>query len=369
MRPEQFAEQLKDHPGLSKGYFFLDGVHSVQELLKEGMNPRMSGLGATPRRIACGAMVAVGIFHFADPEMAYLDGVELASVLQPRLGADWAGLCGGCRRGAGQGRGAVGCLPDGDEAGTRQRPGPVLPVSAMRVPTWKEEEFVPWWYYGGGWSQRQRESSWVGFNPMYFIMPLLGVLSNKPEKFMQVLVGTPAGNWYENAAGGHGPAAAIGGAILAALGGAEIFPARWLKWAQPKARRWLGITKVVKARVGEEQRIVSVIDKLQKKKGSTSLLVEKISGCLLAGAIGNAMGSPVEGRFYTEIDKMHPGGVKTVLNPKCLESEDDNQMAALLVETYLRREGAAGHGAALRQDVGGKAQPRPLLRAVHGQFV
>jgi hypothetical protein len=38
-------------------------------------------------------MPAVGIYHLADPERAYLDGVELASVAQPRLGADWAALC------------------------------------------------------------------------------------------------------------------------------------------------------------------------------------------------------------------------------------------------------------------------------------
>jgi len=36
-------------------------------------------------------------------------------------------------------------------------------------------------------------------------------------------------------------------------------------------------------------------------------------GSLLAGAIGNAMGSVVEGKHYWEIDQMHPGGVRTVL--------------------------------------------------------
>ena len=51
------------------------------------------------------------------------------------------------------------------------------------------------------------------------------------------------------------------------------------------------------------------------------------------------MGSPVEGRMYWDIDKQYPGGVQTVLDPRRLESEDDNQMAMLLVETYLERDG------------------------------
>ncbi len=72
---------------------------------------------------------------------------------------------------------------------------------------------------------------------------------------------------------------------------------------------------------------------------ATSRLHDKIKGAILAGAIGNAMGSPVESRMYWDIDKQYPGGVQTVLDPRRLESEDDNQMAMLLVETYLERDG------------------------------
>jgi ADP-ribosylglycohydrolase len=73
--------------------------------------------------------------------------------------------------------------------------------------------------------------------------------------------------------------------------------------------------------------------------GGPPLLFDKIYGCLLAGAIGNAMGSVAEGQHYWEIDARHPGGVTTVLDPSRLQGEDDNQMAMLLVETYLEREG------------------------------
>ena len=60
---------------------------------------------------------------------------------------------------------------------------------------------------------------------------------------------------------------------------------------------------------------------------------------ILAGAIGNAMGSPVESMMYWEIDEKYPGGIQTILDPRRLEREDDNQMAMLLTETYLARAG------------------------------
>ncbi|HOQ82166.1 MAG TPA: ADP-ribosylglycohydrolase family protein, partial [bacterium] len=44
--------------------------------------------------------------------------------------------------------------------------------------------------------------------------------------------------------------------------------------------------------------------------------------------------------FDWEIDQKYPGGIKTILDPRRLESEDDNQMAMLLVETYIERQGS-----------------------------
>ena len=66
--------------------------YTTQELLNEGCNPCISGMGTVPSGLVADAMPAVGIFHHGDPDYAYLDGVELASVCHPRLGADWAGL-------------------------------------------------------------------------------------------------------------------------------------------------------------------------------------------------------------------------------------------------------------------------------------
>ncbi|MHB9026055.1 MAG: hypothetical protein ACYC7E_18095, partial [Armatimonadota bacterium] len=91
--PEAFGALLRDDPGIAQPVFAWEAFHSVQEILKEGMQPRISGLGVAPNGLLCASMPAVGLFHAGDPEYAYLDGVELASVAQARLGADWAALC------------------------------------------------------------------------------------------------------------------------------------------------------------------------------------------------------------------------------------------------------------------------------------
>jgi ADP-ribosylglycohydrolase len=51
------------------------------------------------------------------------------------------------------------------------------------------------------------------------------------------------------------------------------------------------------------------------------------------------MGSPLEGMMYYDIDKKYPDGVTTMLEPWRLESEDDNQVAMMMYQAYIAREG------------------------------
>jgi ADP-ribosylglycohydrolase len=165
------------------------------------------------------------------------------------------------------------------------------------------------------------------------VLPLLEVLEQDAQKLMAAVL------WAEN--GGLLINPIIAGALLGARRGRAAFPDAWLKWALPIAKPWLAMEKVVTKRLAKEKEIATVVGRLTKKqRHGQSLLEDKIYGCLLASAIGNAMGSVTECMFYSEIDAKHPGGVKTVLEPKRLESEDDNQMAMFLVDTYLERGGA-----------------------------
>lgn len=344
--PEDYAVAFKDHKGIAGPVFAFDGAHSTQEVLKEGMNPRISGFGNAPNGLIAAGMPAVGIFHFADPEYAYLDGVELASVAQPRLGADWAGLCA-----AGV---AAAFIPDATASTVLDS---VLKIAhqndkelfyqlnspakgGARYAIHHPAEFVPWWVQAGGRGDGRKEVNWIGTNPMQFVLPLLEAFGNDPRKFFALLITPSPAAGYDAWIGGHAISAIIGGAIIGALYGAEVFPQEWRTWAEPMAKGWFGLTDVVSKRVEKESEIVSVTERLMAmREDGISLIEDKVYGCILAGAIGNAMGSPVEGRFYWEIDEKHPNGITGILNPGALESEDDNQMAMLLVETYLEREG------------------------------
>lgn len=343
--PELFGRMFADDAGVAFPAFWWDGLHTVQEILKEGMNPRISGLGTAPNGLICAAMPAVGIYHFAHPEYAYLDGVELASVVQCRVGADWAGLCAAAVAAAFQpdATGATVCdtvlkvafnncrslfyelqtvvnwMARGDED--------------AQVAKWLQHGGVPASFPNGDWGN-PRETNWIAYNPPTSFLPLLRSFAGMPDRFMKLLLAAPT-TWFSQTV-----SAAIGGAIMGALHGTAAFPRDWTAWAKPKARKWFPMAAVVRTRLAREQEIISLTHALTRTgSGTRPLVEEKVEGCILAGAIGNAMGSPVEGMMYQEIDRKYPAAITTILDPARLESEDDNQMAMLLVETYLARDG------------------------------
>ena len=341
--PEDFAALLKEDEAIAGPVFSWDGVHSTQEVLREGMHPRISGLGNAPCGLIAAGMPAVGIYHFADPEYAYLDGVELASVAQPRLGADWAGLCAAAVAAALDADATPDAIVDRVLKIAHAQAKEVfyqINMAARAGGGLDEAAFANWWYYEAGRGQASKETNWVAFNPIAPMLPLLPRFGGDAKKFMALLIGTPIANWYDGMAGPHAVSAIIGGAVLGALGGPDAFPAEWRAWAEPAVAGWLPITDVVKGRAEKEREIIAITERIAAPRpDGSSLLFDKVYGNILAGAIGNAMGSVVEGQMYREVDQKHPGGVTTILDPRRLESEDDNQMAMLLTETYIERDG------------------------------
>lgn len=68
-------------------------------------------------------------------------------------------------------------------------------------------------------------------------------------------------------------------------------------------------------------------------------LKSKILGCLLGGAIGNTFGSPFENMHYVEIEKKYGNSlIKNILQPECIKSEDDCNVALVLIKTYLENK-------------------------------
>lgn len=67
-------------------------------------------------------------------------------------------------------------------------------------------------------------------------------------------------------------------------------------------------------------------------------LYEKIHGCLGAGAIGNAMGHPVENWHYEEIKKKY-GTIESLLEPESINIEDDYKFVLWLCRAYSKKGG------------------------------
>ena len=346
--PEDFGAVFKRDKGIAAPDFALDNFHNVQELLQEGMNPRLSGLGNALCGLLGASTVPVGLFHFADPDRAYLDGVELASVAQPRLGADWAALCAAAVAAALAPAATTDSVIETTLRVAHENNKELFYAINGRTRTARgmtassEEQFLTWWFTMGAKTIGNPQGSWIAYNPIEFVLPLLRRYGSNADAFFRVVLAPKAEGFTEWMVGGHVVSAVVGGAIIGALHGTSAFSPELRKWATPLAKPWFGLAKVIRARAGKETQIVRAIDRAAKKRsGGTDLLRNKVYGNILAGAIGNAMGSPVEGQFYWEIDQKHPGGIQTVLDPSRLESEDDNQMAMHLTETYLQRNGRA----------------------------
>ena len=342
--PEDFGRLFRDDAGVAVPVFLWDGLHTSQELLKEGMQPRVAGMGNAPCGLICAAMPAVGIYHHHDPDYAYVDGMELAAVTQPRVGSDWAGLCAATV--------AAAFAEDATPASIMET---VLRIAhrvnkdvyyqlnlSVGQEKWAGDDtgFARWWLNPSGPCELTHDNWWVAPNPARFVLPLLTRFAGNPRKFFALLVSTPPTMWLDSSGNGKAVSCVIGGAVLGALYGPDHFPAAWREAAADTAACWEPLLAVVRERAKQEERIVAVTERLiEPTGGEMNLLQEKIYACMLAGAIGNAMGSLTENQFSWEIDQAHPGGIQSPLDPSRLESEDDNQMAMLLFETYLAEEG------------------------------
>ncbi len=340
--PEDFGGELAGDEAIACPAFALDALHTTQELLKEGIQPRIGGLGTAPHGLLVPAMLAVGIYHYGDPEYAYLDGVELASVAQPRLGADWSGLAAAAVAEAlNPARSPENVVETVLRLAHENNKDVFYELNlaarlASRFDGNNSDADLSWWYHGAGRYDSVRRPNFLANDPLAFVLPLLIPFDEDARKLLALLL-WPEGGWIP---GNHLVNPVLAGALLGARHGREAFDPEWLAWAEPIAAPWFALEAVVAGRTRREAEILRTYETLtEETPDGRPLLEDKVYGALLAGAIGNAMGSSTECMLYGEIDELYPGGVTTVLDPGRLEREDDNQMAMFLVETYLQRGG------------------------------
>lgn len=326
--PEDWGEVLCASEAViaSKAFWLLD-VFGAIELLRTGMSARLTGQHTTPMGSVAAAGVVVGLYHAGDPDAAYVDGIEIASVVQRRPATDWAALLASAISAAVcPGATAPAIVEAVLEVAQRRAPdvAGALPdrLAAARAQT--EDAFLG--HYLAGITAQE----WFGADPLGSALVLLERLDDRPAAMLAVAAQAPHATV-------HGLAA---GALAGARHGQAAWPDDWTGPAQPLVEPLTALLPVIAAKLRSEQVVVRELQAvLQPGDDSLPLLQDKVYGCILAGAIGNAMGSPAEGMLYTEVTSTYGGPITTVLQPERLETEDDNQMAMLLVNTYRRLGG------------------------------
>lgn len=326
--PEDWGEVLKSSDTViaSRAFWLLD-VYCAIELLREGMSARLTGQHTTPVGSVAAVGAVVGLYQAGDPDAAYVDAMEIASVIQRRPATDWAALLASAVSAAVCPGATVQSIVAGVlEVGQRRAPevAAALQGRLEAARQQSDDDFI------GHYLQSLSACEWYGSDPIGNALVLLERLPEHPAQMLAVAAQAPYGPV-------HGLAA---GALAGALHGQEAWPEAWREPARPLVAPLEALLPVIEAKLQSERAVVRELQEaLQPGDGGAPLLQDKVYGCILAGAIGNAMGSPAEGMLYTEVTSTYGGPITTVLQPDRLENEDDNQMAMLLVNTYRRLAG------------------------------
>ena len=338
---DDWAAELKKDPAICENEaFWLIDIYSTIELLREGISPRLSGIGAAPTGNISAAMAPVGIYHAGDPEGAYLDAVEIASVTQRSPAVEWAALAAAAIAEALKPEATAKSVVDCVLKLAHQYNKDVFydinyMISQTRFHIQGDKrnpgqlssgDFVGYYEH----AIQTEKHPWIGHNPIGWALALLSVFADDTQRLMVVSLM------------GKFPSirSSVAGALIGALNGKQSFSGQWLKAAAPLVENLMPIRSVVRDKIRQEAVVIKEIEQLTAgSEAGQSILFDKVYGNILASAIGNAMGSIVEGKFYWEVDQLYPGGIRHLIDPSRVESEDDNQMAMLLTETYIRREG------------------------------
>jgi ADP-ribosylglycohydrolase len=326
--PEQWAAALRaEHALFEPGFFWLLDVYSATELLREGMSPRLTGVGSTPSGTMAVACLPVGVYHAGDPDSAYVDGVEVASVVQRRPATDWAALAAAAV--------AAALIPGATADSVKDAVFEVAERRCSEVATAMRRflgrmHAVPLSEFASNIRTHTEFAEWWAACPPAAALAVLDRFGDTPDRLLNLAARLPEAHV-------HAP---VVFAIVGALWGESVFPEEWRGAAAPLAEPLRELLPVVQAKLRQERVVIRETEALLQTQVTGEVpLYERIYGCLLAGAIGNAMGSPAEGALYPQVDERHPYHITTILDPARLEGEDDNQMAMHLTNTYLRQEG------------------------------
>lgn len=313
------------------------------ELMGEGMNPRIAGLFSPANISACWVAWPSALYNAGNAEDAYEDAVKLA---RAQTGGDAVTLIGLIAAMI-----AVALIPGATWIDVRNT---LLKMTGKRGS--KVEGFINEALTIGSSSRTQQEMTNTlkskEFHEKVRAYSSYGGLDGLPSFYSAIanleFSYSHDSNWCEFIQGNilgtdTRFGAMISISIRAAIDGTDSMPELWLGKVENVHRnevvQWIdGACELLRIKNSKEcesanETLLMINDKLED-----SMLYDKILATMLAGVIGNVMGSPVEDRDYPWIIEKY-GVLDKLLNPKALETEDDTAMAVMWADTYIRCKG------------------------------
>lgn len=315
---------------------------TVIELLREGMHPRMTGMYAAVTSGCLPLAPVVGLYNAGDPEQAFLDAYDLASVVQRDRGVEGPAVLAAAIAEAACADATLDSVVEAIKAALVQcdqdlrrsclralRMGAQMADQIAANPEAAKEALA-----GTSAAMEWRRCE---MHPNCLESALLIFVASQGE------VGR-ATRMFPYLAADPALTGCLVSALCGALTGLRGLPEHLQDTGSAPANRAEKLAELIRQRAAQDQRTIGVLTSLTKPKktgeGVETLLFNKILGATLAGAIGNAMGSVVECQDYRNIEKEF-GLIETLLDPRRLETEDDLQMALHISQAFIERGGVA----------------------------
>lgn len=332
---KEWADTVREGK-LESGSFDL---RTVIELLREGMHHRMTGMlnSITGSSLICSSIM--GLYNACDADQAFLDSYDISSVIQRDRGVESAAVFASAVASA--------MRPDADAEKVMDvfiknlaqcdqdlrrsclvayRNGKLL---SDKFPSQPEsiKDALEFFSPERDWKRTEMQKNCLETAIIIFVASN-GDVNSAIKAFPYIK--TEAGI-----------VGSLVGSLCGALCGYEKLPDFLKDEKKEPACHTEKFCKMIEDKTKKDEDTIDVLKKLAKPetKGET-LLFSKIFGSTLAGAIGNAMGSPVEGWRWKDIEKKY-GKIDAIMDARRLETEDDLQMALHIAQAFIDKGGVA----------------------------
>lgn len=320
------------------------------ELLKEGMNPRICGLYAAAGVDTVMLCLPVTLYNYLDSEQAYIDTYYLGNIFTSAEGNSMAALyshliCEIISKGLEWKKAKEVLLNMASEKdkGVYDKLKMVFAVSEKASDDLDFFSLV----FDESLFNMVDQMRFIGNKSYYLAFAVMDYFSNKGEMQDAIVWGVNSIKKYDLY---NRPAIRINITVFAsmlccltcAIKGFVCLPQFVVReinvYYQLEQLTSDFIKLLEQKKAGEYSIFNQMKTALQNNQPDQTALFDKILGGLLAGTLGNVMGSPVENMHYKDIVKKYDR-LEKIMDITKIESEDDCDMTMMWAEAFVRKQG------------------------------